>query len=90
MDSLSIRFQNADNGTIVYFTQIDMVLTPQGARLAGVMMYGFVIFIFLSFTLWEVGFSIREEQFRGTLESLYLSPANKFSNLISRVFAIFM
>ncbi|MCJ2564241.1 MAG: ABC transporter permease [Candidatus Thermoplasmatota archaeon] len=90
VDSLSIRFQNADNGTIVYVTQIDMVLTPQGARLAGVMMYGFVIFIFLSFILWEVGFSIREEQFRGTLESLYLSPANKFSNLISRVFAIFM
>jgi ABC-2 type transport system permease protein len=54
------------------------------------MMYGFVIFIFLSFILWEVGFSIREEQFRGTLESLYLSPANKFSNLVSRIFAIFM
>ncbi|MEE9507356.1 MAG: ABC transporter permease [Thermoplasmata archaeon] len=90
VDSLSIRFQNADNGTVAYLTQVDMVLTPQGTKLAGVMMYGFVIFIFLSFILWEVGFSIREEQFRGTLESLYLSPANKFSNLISRVFAIFM
>lgn len=90
VDALSVRFQNAANGTVVHITQIDMVLTPQGSRLAGVMMYGFIIFIFLSFILWEVGFSIREEQFRGTLETLYLTPANKFSNLVSRIFAIFL
>ncbi len=57
---------------------------------AGMMAYGFVTNIILSFTLWEVGFSIREEQVRGTLESLYLSPTNKFSNLLSRVFAILL
>ncbi|MFQ6128870.1 MAG: ABC transporter permease [Thermoplasmata archaeon] len=90
VDALSIRFQNTSAGTVLYLIQIDMVLTPQGSRLAGVMMYGFIIFIFLSFILWEVGFSIREEQFRGTLETLYLSPANKLSNLISRIFAIFL
>lgn len=56
--------------------------------LAGIMVYGFILNMFLIFVLWEIGFSIREEQYRGTLESLYLSPANKFSNLISRVFAI--
>ena len=54
----------------------------------GAMAYGFVANMILSFTLWEIGFSIREEQVRGTLESLYLSPANKFSNLLSRIFAV--
>jgi len=61
---------------------------PRVTLFAGMMAYGFVTNIFLSFTLWEVGFSIREEQIRGTLESLYLSPTNKFSNLLSRIFAI--
>ena len=55
---------------------------------AGMMTYGFVVGMFMSFTLWDVGFSIREEQVRGTLESLYLSPTNKFSNLVSRIFAV--
>ncbi|MEE9223922.1 MAG: ABC transporter permease [Thermoplasmata archaeon] len=58
------------------------------SKLAGIMVYGFILNMFLIFVLWEMGFSIREEQYRGTLESLYLSPANKFSNLISRIFAI--
>ncbi|OGS63671.1 MAG: hypothetical protein A3K59_00845 [Euryarchaeota archaeon RBG_19FT_COMBO_69_17] len=57
---------------------------------AGMMAYGFVTNIFLSFTLWEVGWSVREEQVRGTLESLYLSPTNQFSNLLSRVFAVLL
>lgn len=55
---------------------------------AGMMTYGFVTSMFLTFTLWEVGFSIRQEQVRGTLESLYLSPTNQFSNLLSRIFAV--
>ena len=59
-----------------------------GQQIAGVMIYGFVTNMFLSFTLWEIGFSIREEQARGTLESLYLSPASKFGSLLSRIFAI--
>ncbi len=65
--------------------------TPGSGKLtyfAGMMAYGFVTNIILSFTLWEVGYSIREEQVRGTLESLYLSPTNKFSNLLSRIFAV--
>jgi len=62
----------------------------QTTRFAAMMAYGFVTNIILSFTLWEIGFSIREEQVRGTLESLYLSPTNKFSNLLSRVFAILL
>ncbi len=54
------------------------------------MVYGLIMNLFVTFILWEVGFSIREEQFRGTLESLYLSPASKFWNLISRIFAILL
>ncbi len=59
-----------------------------GRQFASVMVYGLIVNLFLSFTVWEVGFSIREEQFRGTLESLYLSPASKFGNLVARIFAV--
>jgi ABC-2 type transport system permease protein len=62
----------------------------EGRHVAAVMVYGFIINMFLTLTLWEVGFSIREEQFRGTLESLYLSPASKFANLVSRIFAVLL
>jgi ABC-2 type transport system permease protein len=50
-----------------------------------VMMYGFVLFMFASDTLWTIGYNIREEQYQGTLESLYLTPASKFASLVSRV-----
>lgn len=60
----------------------------QVSAFAGMMTYGFVTSMFLSFTLWEVGYSIRQEQVRGTLESMYLSPTNQFSNLLSRIFAV--
>jgi len=66
--------------------------TPAGAAtyLPAFLAYGLVMNLFLGFTLWEIGFSIREEQVRGTLESLYLSPADKFANLVSRIFAILL
>ena len=62
--------------------------TEQSRQIGATVVYGFVIGLFLSFTLWEIGFSIREEQTRGTLESLYLSPASKLASLLARVFAI--
>jgi ABC-2 type transport system permease protein len=52
---------------------------------AGVVIYGFVLFLFLSDTLWSIGYNLRNEQKQGTLEQLYLSPASKFSALMSRV-----
>ncbi|PWH16668.1 MAG: hypothetical protein DDG59_08980 [Anaerolineae bacterium] len=52
---------------------------------SGVVVYGFILFMFLSDTLWTIGYNIRHEQVQGTLEQLYLSPANKFLNLIARV-----
>jgi ABC-2 type transport system permease protein len=51
----------------------------------GLVMYGFVLFIFLSDTLWTIGYNIRREQKQGTLEQLYLSPAPKSASLVSRV-----
>jgi ABC-type polysaccharide/polyol phosphate export permease len=51
---------------------------------AGLMVYGFVVFIFVSDTLWTVGFNVRREQNQGTLEQLYLTPASRSASLISR------
>ncbi|GEM_PF-1441158 len=55
-------------------------------ELAAISFYGFVFFMFLQDIIWMLGYSIREEQYQGTLESLYLTPVNQFSNLISRAF----
>src|SRR3990170_3940149 len=55
------------------------------ARTAGVVIYGFILFMFLSDTLWTIGYNVRREQKQGTLEQLYLSPASKFASLVSRV-----
>lgn len=51
----------------------------------GVVIYGFILFMFLSDTMWTIGYNVRHEQVQGTLEQLYLSPASKFASLISRV-----
>jgi ABC-2 type transport system permease protein len=52
---------------------------------AGLVVYGFIIFLFLSDTLWSIGYNVRREQKQGTLEQLYMSPASKFASLLSRV-----
>jgi ABC-2 type transport system permease protein len=52
---------------------------------SGVAVYGFILFMFMGDTLWTIGYNIRNEQVQGTLEQLYLSPASKFANLLSRV-----
>lgn len=52
---------------------------------AGIVVYGFILFLFLSDTLWTIGYNIRREQKQGTLEQLYMSPASKSASLISRV-----
>jgi ABC-2 type transport system permease protein len=41
--------------------------------------------MFMSDTLWTIGYNIRNEQVMGTLEQIYLAPASKFANLVSRV-----
>ena len=52
---------------------------------SGIAVYGLILFLFMSDTLWTIGYNIRNEQVQGTLEQLYLSPASKFANLVSRV-----
>jgi ABC-2 type transport system permease protein len=53
--------------------------------IAGLVVYGFILFIFLGDTLWGIGYNVRREQKQGTLEQLYLSPASKFLLLLSRI-----
>ncbi len=55
------------------------------SQTAGLVVYGFILFMFLNDTLWTIGFNVRRDQKQGTLEQLYLSPASKFANLLSRV-----
>jgi ABC-2 type transport system permease protein len=52
---------------------------------SGIVVYGFILFMFMSDTLWTIGYNVRNEQVQGTLEQLYLSPASKFASLVSRV-----
>lgn len=75
---------------VAIFTLAGLTFSRQGVGGSGdiydgVVIYGFVMFIFLSDTLWTIGYNIRHEQVQGTLEQLYLTPANKFTNLVSRV-----
>lgn len=76
---------------ITIFTLAALTFAPEGDRpsaansiIAGVMVYGFLLFIFLTEALWSLGYSVRREQRQGTLEQLYLSPASKSAGLVSR------
>lgn len=76
---------------ILVLTLGGLMFSPNGVQsggdpvTTGVVAYGFVIFIYVSDTLWSIGFNLRREQKQGTLEQLYLSPASKFAALASRV-----
>jgi ABC-2 type transport system permease protein len=77
---------------VTVLTLAGLMFSPTGASAgannsytAGLVVYGFVLFLFLSDTLWTIGYNVRRDQKQGTLEQLYLSPASKFANLLSRV-----
>jgi ABC-2 type transport system permease protein len=77
---------------VVILTLAGLMFSSGGAghaagnsQTAGLVVYGFILFMFLSDTLWGVGYNVRREQKQGTLEQLYLSPASKFASLLSRV-----
>lgn len=61
------------------------VRSDDNTNTAGLVVYGFILFMFLSDTLWSIGYNVRREQKQGTLEQLYLSPASKFLTLLSRI-----
>jgi ABC-2 type transport system permease protein len=67
------------------FSQQQSFASGPGGDTSGLVVYGFILFMFLGDTLWNVGYAIRHEQVQGTLEQLYLSPASKFASLVSRV-----
>jgi ABC-2 type transport system permease protein len=48
----------------------------------GYLAIGITFYMWLNFTLWSVGFSLREEQLRGTLESNWLCPVWRVSILL--------
>ncbi len=52
---------------------------------SGIVVYGFILFMFVGDVMWSIGYNIRREQKQGTLEQLYMSPASKFASLMSRV-----
>lgn len=73
---------------VAVFSLAGLTFSPTGTgspQITGVVVYGFVLLIFITDTLWTIGYNIRQEQVQGTLEQLYLSPASKFASLISRV-----
>jgi len=61
---------------------------PAFAALAGTDNYvgfiviGLTVYAWINITLWEVGFHLRNEQMRGTLESNWLCPTWRFSLLL--------
>ncbi len=83
---------HGNDSTFISFTSrykvdgVNGTITDVDGTLTSLFLYGLIMFIFLSETLWTIGHSIRDEQYQGTIESLYLTPASKFMNLVSRVF----
>jgi ABC-2 type transport system permease protein len=77
---------------VIVLTLAGMMFSPSGvgqtkveSPTAGLVVYGFILFMFLNDTLWTIGYNVRRDQKQGTLEQLYLSPASKLANLLSRV-----
>lgn len=66
----------------------DQSSLPVFAALAGTADYvayivvGLIMYMWLNITLWDVGFQLRNEQMRGTLESNWLCPVWRFSILL--------
>jgi ABC-2 type transport system permease protein len=76
---------------VIVLTLAGLMFSPGGVGgggstdTAGLVAYGFILFMFVGDTLWTIGYNVRRDQKQGTLEQLYLSPASKFANLLSRV-----
>jgi ABC-2 type transport system permease protein len=77
---------------VAMVTLAGLVFAPDGptpatdrSQTVGLTVYGFMLFMFFTETLWTIGYNIRREQKQGTLEQLYLSPASRTASLVSRV-----
>jgi len=80
-------------GGVLALALATRMFTPassSGATEAGVMFYGYLLYTFLSNSLWRIGYSVRQDQIQGTMEGLYLTPAPKFANLVARAVPLFI
>jgi ABC-2 type transport system permease protein len=80
-------------GGVLALALATRMFTPaasSGAAEAGVMFYGYLLYTFLSNSLWRIGYSVRQDQIQGTMEGLYLTPAPKFANLVARAVPLFI
>lgn len=66
-----------DSGGLLVFQQ-----NAGTADVVGYIAIGTIIWMWQNVVLWNVGFSLREEQLRGTLESSWMSPSWRFSLLL--------
>lgn len=56
--------------------------TTGAVDFTGFIIVGTTVWMWQNIVLWDVGFSLRDEQMRGTLESNWLSPTWRFSYLL--------
>jgi ABC-2 type transport system permease protein len=66
-----------DGSGLVVFTK-----TTGATDFIGYIVIGTTVWMWQNIVLWDVGFSLRNEQMRGTLESNWLSPTWRFSYLL--------
>jgi len=62
------------------------VFSPAGSaqRSGAILFYGYLLFIFLSDSIWRIGPGLWEEQAQGTLANLSVTPAPRFALLAAR------
>jgi ABC-2 type transport system permease protein len=70
-----------DGSGLVLFNQVTGI-----QDYIGFIVVGTTVWMWQNMVLWDVGFSLREEQMRGTLETNWLSPTWRFSFLIGNTF----
>lgn len=66
-----------DGSGLSVFTQ-----TTGASNFIGYIVVGTTVWMWQNIVLWDVGFALRNEQMRGTLESNWLSPTWRFSYLL--------
>lgn len=59
--------------------------SPERTVVSGVLVHGYVLFIFLTEIIWGMGYALQQEQRQGTLEQLYLAPAPVSAAIFSRL-----
>ena len=66
-----------DGSGLAVFTQ-----TTGASNFIGYIVVGTTVWMWQNIVLWDIGFALRNEQMRGTLESNWLSPTWRFSYLL--------